>query len=120
MSGHEGPRSPATHPELGWNYMLLNSLTGPTGPTGPPGAMGPPGSPGRPGPTGITGRTGPTGPTGPPNVHVIAQQLTWLVNAGTLGPAKDLINALSLAITRQPPVGPTHAFGPTGPTGGTP
>jgi LysM repeat protein len=46
-----------------WNYIVVNSVTGPQGPEGPQGA---PGIQGAPGPHGSVGAQGPAGPAGPP------------------------------------------------------
>ncbi|HEX2187716.1 MAG TPA: hypothetical protein VHG51_02400 [Longimicrobiaceae bacterium] len=50
------------------------------------------------------------------NIHDVIRELAWAVNGGTrYGPARDLIWSLAKAITNTGPLGPSGAFGPTGP-----
>ena len=56
------PANSGDTPGATWNYIVVNSLTGPTGPTGLTGPTGVTGPTGITGPTGLTGATGITAP----------------------------------------------------------
>ena len=84
----------AANANLNWDYIVLNSLTGPTGPEGPQGPQGPQGPSGPQGPQGIQGPSGPDGPQGP---------------QGPSGPQGI-----------QGPSGPQGPQGPPGPSGPLP
>jgi hypothetical protein len=126
-----------TPPDLAWDYIVLNSVTGPTGatggqgPTGNPGATGTQGPTGSPGPTGVRGATGnpgatgvqgPTGNpgmTGPIDIYQIIRLLNWEINKGKTGFAWQLVRDLALRINATGPMWPTYPIPPFGPTGTT-
>ncbi|HKB64611.1 MAG TPA: hypothetical protein VKC61_02070 [Pyrinomonadaceae bacterium] len=99
----EKPKDTGPVGSVTWDYIVLNSLTGPTGTIGPTGPTGSAGSTGATGPTGVPGPTGQTGPTGAKGDQG---------DKGSTGPTGAKGDQGDKGST-----GPTGATGPTGPTG---
>src|SRR5258705_156926 len=91
-----GPQGPTGDPSLSWNYIVVNSLTGPTGPAGP---------------SGSAGLQGPQGPSGF-DIFSVINQLRAQIDLGASGPAWPLVQSLAWYITGSSP------NGPQGPTSG--